>query len=454
MKSIACINTVIPTVDHHIKYISRESLRDYDIAIFDLGFPYVSRIDFTAGGSCISIEGTAALTNAMTHWSNEIRSALQAGKNIFVTLNEHCEDLGANSSTMQNKAQRTYNTFRISNYSILPVNLSFKNAIGKKIIATDSAFKNLLTAIEPIAQYRVVINAGNNFRKIFGAKDGTAVGAILKIDDLPGSLILLPYFDFDIEDHKSWDDEGQANWTDDAIAVSNATIKALIAIDKMVRDGSEISPPPTWLDQIEMPKAETDLAAAIEDIDAQIRSLQLQRNDQLILRGEILEFSHLLYETGKPLEKAVDRALRLLDYSVEMLRVGDLEIDHVIVGPSGKRMIGETEGKDNSAINIGKFRQLESNIGEDFERDEIDIPAKGLLFGNGFRLIHPNDRACQFTDKSLTNSNRLGVSLIQTSDLYSITVHLLNNPDDEQFKTDCRAAIENQAGGVVVFPKP
>ncbi|BAQ44246.1 hypothetical protein [Methylobacterium aquaticum] len=104
---------------------------------------------------------------------------------------------------------------------------------------------------------------------------------------------------------------------------------------------------------------------------------------------DLLEFSHLLYETGKRLELAIEKALRLMGYNVETLRIGDLEIDHVIVGPSGIRMIGESEGKDNSAIDVTKFRQLESNIGEDLEREEITEPAKGVLFGNGFRLTPP-----------------------------------------------------------------
>ncbi len=167
---------------------------------------------------------------------------------------------------------------------------------------------------------------------------------------------------------------------------------------------------------------------------------------------ELLEYSHLLYETGKPLERAIEKSLKLLGYSVETLQIRDLEIDHVIVGPSGYRMIGESEGKDNNPIDISKFRQLESNIGEDFEREEVKEPAKGVLFGNGFRLSSPSERSEQFTQKSLTNARRLGSALVRTCDLYAVAVYLLDYPDNEAFREACREALENTVGGIVKFP--
>jgi hypothetical protein len=50
------------------------------------------------------------------------------------------------------------------------------------------------------------------------------------------------------------------------------------------------------------------------------------------------------------------------------------------------RLIGEAEGKDNKAINVDKLRQLSMNIHEDIQREEVTTPAKGVLFGNGYRF--------------------------------------------------------------------
>ena len=143
----------------------------------------------------------------------------------------------------------------------------------------------------------------------------------------------------------------------------------------------------------------------------------------------------------------------MLGFEVENFREGDLEIDHVFNGLSGIRLIGEAEGKDKTAVSISKFRQLESNVLEDFDRDEIDEPAKPVLFGNGFRLEAPESRKIQFTDKCLKNAKRSGAALVQTTDLYEAVIYILNNEQDEEFRIECQAAIENADGELVVFPK-
>lgn len=197
-----------------------------------------------------------------------------------------------------------------------------------------------------------------------------------------------------------------------------------------------------------------ELSGKIADLGGTIAELQDQQAQHAKARSDILDFTHLLYETGKTLELAIERTLRLLGYTAETLQIDDLEIDHVIVGPSGKRMIGESEGKETSAIDITKFRQLESNIGEDFGREEVEEPAKGVLFGNGYRLSPPHERPEQFTKKSLTNAQKLRSALVQTADLYPLAVYLIDNPNDEGFKAACREAIEQTDGGIVQFPSP
>ncbi|ATQ41330.1 hypothetical protein CSW64_02320 [Caulobacter mirabilis] len=289
---------------------------------------------------------------------------------------------------------------------------------------------------------------------VFVAKDGTAIGGVVRIQDAPGSLVLLPYFDFEAEGFLEVSDDGEEVWSTKALKVSHAVVGQLVSIDRMLKGSMELSPPPDWIGEYEKPNAIDDIDGVIAGIDARLDELAGQRDEQLRQKAGILEYSYLLYESGKPLERSIEKALRLLGYTVEALRIGDLEIDHVIVSPTGMRMIGESEGKDSSAIDISKFRQLESNIGEDFERGEVNEPAKGLLFGNGFRLSAPTSRAEQFTQKSLTNAKRLGSALIRTADLYTVAVHLLNHPEDDTFRAACRAAIEETVGSVVTFPDP
>lgn len=450
MRSIVTINTQIPTISDTISYISADSLRDFDIAVFDPRLPYRHRIEFSGGGSCIDIEGTRAIAKAMEHWVGEFNTALSAGKTVFVMMNDLVEDQGAISSTSNSKT-RTYNTSRINNYQALPINLSVKNGRGRIIKCKDTLFAGILNIMKGHIGYRVIIQSKIT-KDVYNTKDGDITGGVIRLKDMPGHLILLPYFDFDGEDFVEIGDNEEEIWTASALAKSKALVSQLVAIDKHVRGNETTTPPPQWVKGITIPAAIEATDEAISRLNAKIQSLERDVATKITERDGLIRHNALLYESGKPLERAVEEALKLLGYSVQSLRIRDLEIDHVITSPSGYRMIGETEGKDNSAIDISKFRQLESNIGEDFDRDEINVPAKGILFANGYRFLPPKERPEQFTTKCLINAKRLGSALIRTPDLYHLTTYLIDHPDDEDFKARCRAAIEITVGEVVCFP--
>lgn len=452
MKSIAWINIEIPSSSDEISYHSNASLLDYDLIAFKPGLSYYDTIQFSGGGSCVSIDDTKSLLKAQLHWSRELKGALTAGKTVFIVLDEYEERQAATGATLKNRNQRTYQTTILNNYAPIPINISVRNACGRRIQVKDSNFKTLYETIKGICEYRVVLDAPTAMRTIFTAKDGTPIGGILKSEEWSGSVVLIPFFDFSVEELVDGGDEGGPEWTEKALGISHAFVNQLIAVDRMLKSSAPATPPPEWLSGFAKPRVIDEIEGEIAKIDAQIDELRLKREEQVRHREEMLAYSHLLYESGKLLESAIEKVLRIIGYNVDTLRIDELEIDHVIVGPNKFRMIGESEGKDSSAIDIGKFRQLESNIGEDFEREEVSEPAKGLLFGNGFRLSSPAERAEQFTQKSLINAARLGSALIRTADLYSVAVYVLDHPDDDAFKDSCRTAIENTAGGIVQFP--
>ncbi len=452
MKNIVTVNTELPTIKDYVEYRSGTSLMDYDIVLFDPTLPYETRIDFSGGGSCISIEGTTRLKQSMGHWSREFSGALRAGKTIFILLNEYDEDSGASGYTTV-KGSRTYSTYQINNYDVLPTSIGLRNAKGKHLKIADTRFKGLYDAIKDIAEYQVVITSAVT-KKIFTSKDGSSVvSAIVKLQDLPGNIVFLPFFD--IEQMNKYDEKKDKDvWTTEAIRTSKIIVSQLVEIDRVLRSDTEETPKPEWLESIELPRMAADIEKSIQKYESDIAALMEEKNKEVESRNELLKYSALLYENGKQLELAIERCLQLIGYSVQNFREGDLEIDHIITSPEGFRMIGESEGKDNTAIDISKFRQLETNINEDFARDVVSEPAKGILFGNGFRLVEPSKRDVQFTEKCLTNAKRLGTALVRTMDLYKVALHILDNPEDDKFKTVCRDVIENTAGKVVEFPKP
>ena len=447
MKSIATVNCDLPTIEDRLEYLSGESLRDYDIAIFSSKLPYQTRVEFSGGGSCISIEGARRIQTAISHWRSELRDALGAGKTVFVLLSKLETDQAAQGSTSV-KGSITYNTVLIDNYQALPTKMRVRNAKGRQIVLASPLFKGLHEALNDIAEYNVIIDPEIG-RKIFQTRDGAEIGAQIQIEGLPGNLILIPYFDF-----SQLEDSEDDNLSKRSVELSHMLVNQVLALDRALRQRSEGTPPPTWTEDVVKPKKILSIDAKIEGIRGELERLQAQIEAEIHSRNDLSAFSQLLYENGRILEAVIERALRLLGYTVDSIRINDLEIDHVITREGGVRMIGESEGKDSSAIDISKFRQLESNINEDFQRDEIDAPAKGVLFGNGFRFTVPADREEQFTRKCLTNAKRLGTALVRTSNLYLVAVHLLDHPDDDSFKVGCRQALENTAGEMVVFPEP
>lgn len=159
----------------------------------------------------------------------------------------------------------------------------------------------------------------------------------------------------------------------------------------------------------------------------------------------------LLYEKGKPLEEALLEALRLLQFKAAQYKQAESEFDVVFECQEG-RLLGEAEGKDTKAINVDKLRQLAMNINEDLLRDDVIEPAKGVLFGNGYRLTSPNGREIQFTEKCISASIPSSTALLATSELFAAVQYLSMQADDEYAKR-CREALLTGVG-LVTLPSP
>jgi len=86
------------------------------------------------------------------------------------------------------------------------------------------------------------------------------------------------------------------------------------------------------------------------------------------------------------------------------------------------------------------------------QQSHVEEPAKGVLFGNGYRLLPPEKREEQFTEKCRKTAEQQNISLIRTSDLFPLYQYLLIK-DDKDFKSKCRKAIVDNFSGIVRFPE-
>jgi hypothetical protein len=161
-------------------------------------------------------------------------------------------------------------------------------------------------------------------------------------------------------------------------------------------------------------------------------------------------FRALLFEKGKPLERAIIEALRLIGFQAAPFKDSGSEFDVIFESAEG-RLIGEAEGKDNKAVNIDKLRQLAMNIHEDLQREEVTSPAKPVLFGNGYRLKPLPERPNPFTDKCDSAAAASSTALVFTPDLFPPIQYLVTQPDAD-YARKCREAILSTVGRVT-FPR-
>jgi hypothetical protein len=267
-----------------------------------------------------------------------------------------------------------------------------------------------------------------------------------------GAFVLLPPV--------SWDDEAfsytrgkQSYWNKAGMAFGKRLVAALLDAAQTLQRAGVRSPVPEWATAAEhATELEGKLQERLEQIDAQTAALADSRRSVQTELEEAGVLRWLLFETGKPLERVILKALSLLGFVAEPFREGQSEFDAVFTAPEG-RCLGEAEGKDNRAINVDKISQLARNLEEDFAREEISSYAKGVLFGNAYRLQPLASRAEFFTEKCKATALRMKVALVRTPDLFAAARYLASSLE-ENYASACRAAIFSAEGNTVVFPDP
>lgn len=461
MKNILSVGYQIPGYsDKYVPFNSDQSLLDADVIIFQPDFGVYSKDylnPYYQGKPSFDENESFRIKEDSSHWKKELHTALVAGKTIFVFFSRFEEIVlhtGQRNYQGTGRNARIINIVSLShNYTWFPVELpSIVPKSGSEIIFKNiPEFAILWKEFKSDFKYESYIDGKANI-PIFVTKTGQKpVGAVFRI--ALGNLILLPPIRYDEEEFTKYDAKKKESfWTKSALQFGDRLVKVLVDIDNVLSASVKKTPSPAWVHRNEYKTAEESLIRkAILQRSAQINkllgkktALESDLNEELILKD-------LLYEKGKPLQEAVKRALRTLGYKAEGFREEDLEIDQIFTSPEGNRFVGETEGKDNAAVSIDKFRQLESNIQEDLQREEVEEPAIGALFGDGFRLKIPEKRESQFTKKCLKNAERISVVLIQTADLFEVA-NYINGSGDKNFAAKCRKAILDGRGKIVIFP--
>ena len=438
---------------------SKVSLLDWDIVLFK---PLIS--EFYDDGSIYqgkpSLNGTSSfqLKECCEHWRREIKQAVEAGKTVMAFLAPVQDVYIATGEYQYSGTGRNQKTTRIvtqyTNYAAIPFNLKPVNATGSSMKLAPLGAEILApywAEFGHISEYKVLLSEETTGVCLTTKTGDKPVGAIARSESSPGTLMLLPDINFCPDAFLKQEAEKQV-WTAKAQQFAASFLGAVVALDKALHSSAEVTPEPEWATSIAYSLAqERTLRSELLDAERRVQEAQRVKEDLQEQLNRAGRARALLYEKGKPLEYAITEALRTLGFNAAPYKEADSEFDVVFECTEG-RLLGEAEGKDTKAVNVDKLRQLTMNIHEDLQREEVSAPAKGVLFGNGYRLVPPDERELQFTEKCIAAARSSSTALLTTSNLFVAVQYLSEQPDDDYAKR-CRKAI--LAGvGPVTLPGP
>lgn len=457
-KNIITVGIQIPGYyKSYVSFKSNQSLLDADIAIIMPNIRSFSGVLDTTylGKRCLGDDVSFDLKEHLEHWRREISEAVAGGKTVFIILDNVEEVYIATGSisysgTGRNRAE-TRNVELVSNYRIVPSDLSFTSAKGREMVLspTNPLLSDYWHEFGSLSEYRVLIQ-GKTLKPLVVTRSGNkVVGGLVSYGNKGGTLILLPHVDFDSDEF--YDLEGEEEvWTKSAIASGNKFTSLLAGVSSASRSQGQQTPPPNWLSspvfQLPGEKVIADKLVKLHSqrtkLDSSIQKEEASLRNERIVKG-------ILFEKGPALETALVRAFETLGFEVTQYRDSATDIDIICESDEG-RFIGEIEGKDTKPVNVDKLRQLGMNVTEDFAREEVSDLAKPVLIGNAHRLVAPDERGQCFTEKCIISARQSSTALLRTTDLFRAVQYLLGKRD-KAFAKACRVAILDSIG-VVEFP--
>lgn len=458
MKKVLSVGYDFPgNVVETLNFKSKQSLLDADIILFmPTLLDYFGESSTFNGKLLINEDNSQKLSDDKHRWRSELKVAFENGKTIFIFLSEY-EDAYIYSGVTGYSGtglhrQKNVTVDLINNYSFIPLDL------GKIISASGSEIKvskelgvlsTYWNQFKENSSYKAYLE-NSTFKPILTTKVGDKiVGTIIKKSN--GTIILLPPINPE-KKHTRYSNDREY-WTREGKEFGNRLLHVLLEIDKSLTKGQTQTPAPKWTFEARYKLAkEHEIVSDIEQISNEILSLEEKKKSlEYDLHEEGL-LRNLLFETGKPLEKAIIKSLNILGFNAEGYQDSDSEFDVIFSSKEG-RFLGEAEGKDNKPINIEKLSQLQRNIVEDFEREGVEDYAKGVLFGNAYRLTDIENRGDFFTEKCIKGANLAKIALVRTPDLFFVAKYLLEN-DDKPYAELCRKVFFETEGNVTNFPKP
>lgn len=372
------------------RFSSKTSLLDWDIVLFR---PVIDEFisiytDKFQGKPSLNDTDSFRLREACEHWRREIKQALNAGKTIIVFLSTPQEcyiDSGKreHSGTGRNR-QTTRFIDLYTNYHSLPIKLQMIAATGTTMKLTSVGSDILAPYWEQfslVSSYKLLLPQDTEGVCLSTKHGDKPVGAILRDKNSSGSLILLPDIDFLPDDFLETDG---STWSSDAKQFAARMTCAVVALDRVLRASDETTPEPAWAtDEMYALSSETALRTELLEADRQVEEAQKKKEDIQERLKDAGRLRALLFEKGKPLEKAIIQSLKLLGFAA----IITLRKHRPMLESDGRA--GEIEVTP-AMIEAGVYAAKEYCLGEGLQElvgrvfiamrtEELDAKSAGLL---------------------------------------------------------------------------
>ncbi|WP_426356367.1 hypothetical protein ACP26O_18095 [Burkholderia sp. R-40] len=216
----------------------------------------------------------------------------------------------------------------------------------------------------------------------------------------PGSITTLPYF---------------ANQEERQIIA--AALTDILGMPQ--REGA-----PEWLDRISMESVKP-IDERILRLEEEIARLKAEVNKESEVKAGIEHYKRLLYISSFELEDLVAECLSRLGAEIRPARYSQEEF---VMHWNNGVYLAECKGVTKS-ISMAHLRQVQDYVLK-YEEDE-GVDGKGILFGNAWRELHPDQRDTNdrpiFPNNVVARAKQFGISLVSTVDLFHAFDRFLTN---------------------------
>lgn len=444
-KIIKAIGIHVPSDDIDCSDVSEQvALHDADIVLFRPAFDHIKFKQFTSDGTpLVPFRVGHEYLKLKEHWIRQISEAMKANKPIIILLPKIIEFYSPTGQRLESDKLHT-------NYQLLPFTLpDFHEASAKSFSKAENSkvIDKYWQVAEKYSRYFVYFE--NSAESILMTRDKNhTVGARF------GNIILLP----DLSIPSSMWREPTNNGSEFQVSEEGQKflknlVKGIKEIDRSLRSSTTTLPAPEWAKSAEFElEGERKLNDEIAAVKHDLKEFKKKRQKLEQNLADSNRLKALLYGSGRELENAVAKALKILGFKAVQTDTKDplMENDGVFQSPEGIILV-EVEGKKTKSVNLDKLRQLHDKIS--IHLDKHSVEPKGVLAGNTCLDQPLNDRgdeALYFTDPVKKRATTTNVALLRTPDLFRAAQQCLKNKDKKLAKK-FRETIFKSAGKEIEF---